>query len=192
LTLTTADGTVVAAADDSDGLDPAAGGVAPADATYWVRVAEARGAGGPAYRYRVTASVGPVAAGEGYRHLLVPASPDDEAGATPAGAAPLAAGESASGWIGADGDADAYAVAVAAGERLTFDVDAEADGSELDATLTLIAADGTTVLATSDDTDGLDPRLTHTFAAAGTVYAVVTDLFGEGGEDFFYRLSVHR
>jgi hypothetical protein len=103
-------------------------------------------------------------------------------------ATPLALDDPAFGLIGHDTDADFFRVQVAAGQRLTFDVDAEVDGSELDPTLTLVDRDGTTVIATVDDTDGLDPRLTHTFAAAGTYYLKVTDLFQEGGDDFYYAL----
>jgi hypothetical protein len=113
---------------------------------------------------------------------------DSEPNDTVATATPLAAGDPAFGVIGQAADVDLFRIAVAAGQRLTFDVDAEAEGSELDGHLTLLARDGTTVLASDDDTDGLDPRLTHTFSAAGTYYLKVTDLFREGGEDFYFTL----
>jgi len=113
---------------------------------------------------------------------------DAEPNDTPATATPLVAGDPAYGIVGHAADADLFRIAVAAGQSLTFDVDAEADGSELDAYVTLLATDGTTVLATDDDSDGLDPRLTHTFPVAGTYFLKVTDRFREGGADFYFSL----
>jgi hypothetical protein len=113
---------------------------------------------------------------------------DAEPNDAPATATPLVVGNPAYGIVGHAADADLFRIAVTAGQRLTFDIDAEADGSELDAHLTLLATDGTTVLATDDDTDGLDPRLTHTFPTAGTYFLKVTDLFREGGAEFYFAL----
>jgi hypothetical protein len=44
--------------------------------------------------------------------------------------------------------------------------------------------EGTTVLARDHDSDGLDPRLTHTITAAGAYYLAATDLSHVSGEDF--------
>jgi len=130
--------------------------------------------------------------GEGGAYLLTidhdHGADDAEPNDTPATATPLVVGDPAYGIVGHAGDADLFRLAVAAGQSLTFDVDAEVDGSELDAHLTLLATDGTTVLATDDDSDGLDPRLSHTFPTAGTYYLKVTDLFREGGPDFYFSL----
>ena len=115
---------------------------------------------------------------------------DREPDGTPETATALSVGDPAFGVIGRAADVDLFRVAATAGQRLTFDVDAEVDGSELDGELTLLAPDGTTVLATNDDSDGLDPGLTYTFTAGGTYYVRVTDLFHEGGEDFYYTLYV--
>jgi len=131
-------------------------------------------------------------AGQGGPYLLTidhdHGADDAEPNDTPATATPLVVGDPVYGIVGRADDADLFRIAVAAGQSVTFDVDAEADGSELDAHLTLLATDGTTVLATDDDTDGLDPRLTHTFPAAGTYFLKVTDLFREGGADFYFSL----
>jgi hypothetical protein len=113
---------------------------------------------------------------------------DAEPNDTAATATELIVGDPAFGTIGQAGDGDIFRITVAAGQRLTFDVDAEVDGAELDAELTLLASDGGTVLAANDDTDGLDPRLTHTFREAGTYYLKVIDLFREGGADFYFTL----
>jgi len=188
------DSTTLATADDTDGLDPALGGFAGATGTYSVRVADARGAGGDGYTYTVTATVERIDRSQAtaFAHTLDAQPAGDEAGGDAATAAPLGTAETVDGWIGHAGDRDVYAVDVAAGAQLTLDVDAEVDGSELDATLTLLDRDGATVIATNDDRDGLDPRLQTTVATAGTYYVVVTDLFGEGGDDFFYRLRAAR
>jgi len=188
------DSTTLATADDIDGLDPALGGFAGAAGTYSVRVADARGAGGDGYTYTVTATVETIAASQAtaFAHNLDVQPVGDEAGGDAASAVSLVAGETAEGWIGHAGDRDVYAIDLTAGSSLVVDVDAEADGSELDATLTLLDRNGTTVIATNDDSDGLDPHLAVTVAVAGTYYVVVTDLFEEGGDDFFYRLRVTR
>ncbi len=188
------DGTTLAAADDTDGLDPALGGFVGATGTYSVRVADARGGGGNGYTYTITATVERVdrSSATAFGHTLDAQPVGDEAGGAASSAAPLGSSNTADGWIGHAGDRDVYAVDLAAGDHLTAEVAAEVDGSELDATLTLLDEDGTTVLATNDDSDGLDPRLAVTVVTVGTYYVVVTDLFGEGGDDFFYRLRVGR
>jgi len=184
------DSTTLATADDTDGLDPALGGFVTTTGTYAVRVADARGAGGDSYTYTVTATVETITAAQAsaFAHTLDAQPAGDEAGGDAASAVLLATGETAEGWIGHAGDRDVYAMDLAAGSNLVIDVDAEVDGSELDATLTLLGPDGTTVVAANDDSDGLDSRLVTTVGSAGTYYVVVTDLFGEGGDDFFYRL----
>ncbi len=194
LVLVGPDGTTLATADDTDGLDPALGGFVVAAGTYSVEVADARGAGGDGYTYTVTATVEVVDRSQAtaFGHTLDGQPAGDEAGGDAATAAPIGSADMVEGWIGHAGDRDVYAVDLAAGTPLTAGVAAEVDGSELDATLTLLDGDGTTVLATNDDSDGLDPRLSFTVATAGTYYLVVTDLFGEGGDDFFYRLRVQR
>jgi hypothetical protein len=127
---------------------------------------------------------GPYLLAVGHDYGADDAEPND----TVAMATPLVAGDPAFGIIGHAVDTDLFRIEVAAGQRLTFDVDAAVDGSELDPHLALLDIDGTTVLAGDDDTDGLDPRLTHTFTTGGTYYLRVTDLFREGGEDFYFSL----
>jgi len=192
LALLAPDGTTLATADDTEGLDPALGGFVAAAGTYYLKVADARGGGGLGYTYTLTATVEPLdpTAATAFGHTLDAQPEGDEAGGDAASAVPLAMGQAVEGWIGHPGDRDLYAIHLGAASHLTLDVDAATDGAELDATLTLFDRDGTTVVATNDDRDGLDPSLATTVTTGGTYYVAVTDFFGDGGDAFFYRLRV--
>lgn len=95
----------------------------------------------------------------------------------------------------ADGEAaDYFRVPGKAGQTLTFEVLGRRLGSPIDPIVVL--HDGKTkrelVDRYADDTPGLqtDARLTHTFAADGSVLVEVRDTTYRGGPDFFYRLRV--
>jgi hypothetical protein len=87
-----------------------------------------------------------------------------------------------------------YKFTVAAGQRLSFEVLGRRLGSAIDPWIKLY--DGKTGRelphAYCDDAPGLqtDPRLTHTFAAAGEYLIEVRDSTWRGGADFHYRLRI--
>jgi hypothetical protein len=78
----------------------------------------------------------------------------------------------------------------AAGDAITAEVSAQREGSSLDSLLTLYDAQGT-VLASNDDTFGLDSRIVFTLPAAGTYSLRVVDLGNRGGTNFFYHLTLN-
>ena len=117
--------------------------------------------------------------------------PDDSPGQSRS----LEIGTPVIGEICGTGDEDFYRLQVAAaGERFLFDVDAWADGSALDAYLSLLDGDGQSTLAEVDDEipyQRPDPRLGYIFTRPGTYYLKIKawDHPQSGGEAFFYTLS---
>ena len=95
-----------------------------------------------------------------------------------------------------NGDHDWFCFEVDAGQRVTFDIDAQ-NGvrapafSGLDAYLILHGQNGAGELVRNDDSDGLDSCVSHQFAVAGT-YAieVASCCVGNGGPDGFYNLQL--
>jgi hypothetical protein len=86
-----------------------------------------------------------------------------------------------------------YRIVAAAGQRLSFEVIGRRLGSAIDPILRLRYTDGRELpSAYSDDEPGLqtDPRLTHTFAAAGDYLVEVRDTTNKGGPDYWYRLRI--
>lgn len=59
-------------------------------------------------------------------------------------------------------------------------------GNPIDPIMTLYAPDGTTVLASSDNFDGLDPLIHYTYTANGTYKIKVEDIDGGSGRGAFY------
>jgi hypothetical protein len=88
------------------------------------------------------------------------------------------------------GDWDYYCFTATAGQNIAADVDAEVDGSALDPVLTLMAPDGTSVLAQNDDWDDLDPYLEHSLPASGRYFLRVESFDHPccGGPDHTYSL----
>lgn len=88
------------------------------------------------------------------------------------------------------GDWDYYCFTGTAGQTIAADVDAEVDGSALDPVLTLIAPDGTAVLAQNDDWDGLDSHLEHRLPAKDRYFLRVESYDHPccGGPDHTYSL----
>ena len=70
-------------------------------------------------------------------------------------------------------DADLYRLVLAAGDRVSLDVDAQSDGSQLNALLRVFDAAGGQLFI-NDDADGLDPRLAFTADAAGAYFVGVS------------------
>jgi hypothetical protein len=77
----------------------------------------------------------------------------------------------------------------AAGDAIVGEVTASREGSSLDSLLTLYNGTGT-VLASNDDSIGLDSRISYTLPSTGTYYFRVVDLGGRGGTSYFYRLTL--
>jgi hypothetical protein len=74
------------------------------------------------------------------------------------------------------------------GQRLIFEVIAARNGSKLDSTLSLFAAQGREV-AHDEDTNGLDSLIDYTVPADGTYVLSIRDLRYQGGGDFTYRIK---
>jgi len=100
-------------------------------------------------------------------------------------------GELACGVIGQGGDEDWFSITVSDWTQLYLDIDADATGSPLDATLTLYESDGTTQVAYNDDTDGADPYISTLLPEGGTYYVKVEAFsITAGGSDHTYELWV--
>lgn len=86
-------------------------------------------------------------------------------------------------------DVDRYPFQVAAGETWVFSVNAAQHRSDLDPYLTLFDSRGRSI-AFAMETFGKDPRLVHTFPAAGKYTVEVRDSLFRGGAGYTYRLSL--
>lgn len=113
--------------------------------------------------------------------------PEVKEGAKPGEVTPFVLPVGVSGVISATTEADTFRFAARAGQKLTFDVQANRMGSPLDPTLTLLNGQGQEV-ARSEDVHGLDPFLEFTVPADGEYVAKVQDLRFQGGGDYRYRI----
>jgi Bacterial pre-peptidase C-terminal domain len=98
-------------------------------------------------------------------------------------------GDTATGTIDPSGDVDFYAVDVPAATIIALDVIAEQAGSQLDATLTLVGPDSTSVLAFNDDFYGRDSHFEYTVSTAGRYFVLLESYDGSGGPGFTYWLA---
>lgn len=118
------------------------------------------------------------------------AVPDD----SPASATPLAFAMPLDGVICPTGDQDYYVFNATAGQRITLDVDATVLGSPLDAVMTLLDSDGTSLLAENlDQAAGQpDPYIEFTVPWDGRFFVRITPYAfpGAGGSDHTYRLTL--
>jgi hypothetical protein len=90
-----------------------------------------------------------------------------------------------------NGDRDMYAFTHKQGTEVVVDIDAQGEGSELDAYVYLLDSDGTTVLAENDDANGsLDSYLVYTLPHDGTYYVRVRDYGDGGGTEYTYSIQV--
>lgn len=162
------------------GTDAAVRFTAPAAGVYRVRVADAKGGGGPAHVYRLTIRPGepPPPPTDLLANL-------DDRGATHG--APVAL----RGTIAAPGAATNWKVRMLKGERTTFDLVARRAGSPLCGVLTVADAAGKE-LAKAEPADATaDPTLTFAPPADGTYTVRVAERFrSRGGPAFTYRLKV--
>jgi hypothetical protein len=126
----------------------------------------------------------PSPAGAGTLTSVGESEPND----TPATANPVTLGTVATGRIDPPGDVDFFSFHVPAGTALDLEVTASRTGSALDSELFLVAPDGNTVLAYSDDAGSLDSRIRYSVERAGTYYAAITGFARSGGPDHGYSL----
>jgi streptogramin lyase len=101
----------------------------------------------------------------------------------------VALGDRATGVLNPAGDVDTWSVDLVAGQFFSVDVDAFEFGSPLDATLTLIAPDGTTVLAFNDDFDNFDSRISFLIPSSGRYYVVIRGFGNQGGPEDSYAIN---
>ncbi|HMC68463.1 MAG TPA: pre-peptidase C-terminal domain-containing protein, partial [Mycobacteriales bacterium] len=101
----------------------------------------------------------------------------------------VALGDQARGVVNPAGDLDTWFVDLTAGQFLSVDVDAAQVGSSLDATLELIAPDGTTSLAFNDDFDGFDSRISYRVPQSGRYYVVIRAFGATGGPGLTYAIN---
>lgn len=95
------------------------------------------------------------------------------------------------GVVGGRADVDYYLVSLAQGETVVIDCEGERIDSLLDGVLTIFGPDGR-ALDLSDRYYGKDARLDFTAPMKGDYRVRVHDLVYNGGNAYFYRLSVHR
>ncbi len=86
-------------------------------------------------------------------------------------------------------DTDFYRFHAAAGQRLLIDVQCQAVGSQADPMLTLIDANGKTLLE-NDDTNGRDSHLDFTAPQAGDYLLRLREATGRSAPELVYRLLV--
>ena len=91
-----------------------------------------------------------------------------------------ALGDQATGVVNPADDVDTWLVDLTAGQFFSADIDAQDQGSPLDATLVLFAPGGTTVVAFNDDFDGADSRISYHVPTSGR-YAILVSSFGRLG-----------
>src|SRR5437773_517447 len=101
----------------------------------------------------------------------------------------VALGDQAGGVVNPAGDVDTWFVDLTVGQFLSVDVDAAQVGSSLDATLELIAPDGTTSLAFNDDFDGFDSRISYRVPQSGRYYVVIRAFGANGGPGLTYAIN---
>ncbi len=114
---------------------------------------------------------------------------ESEPNNTPATADSVGLGDRATGVVNPAGDVDTWFVDLTAGQFLSVDVDAAQVGSPLDATLELIAPDGTTSLAFNDDFDGFDPRISYRVPQSGRYYVLIRAFGATGGPGLTYAIN---
>lgn len=95
------------------------------------------------------------------------------------------------GRIESAGDVDVWKVDAKKGEQLLFEVHASSLGSELDAVLKVLNADGKQLAEADDNGSDIDARQVFNVPADGTYFVKVADrVANRGGPNFGYRLHV--
>jgi hypothetical protein len=97
-----------------------------------------------------------------------------------------------SGRLAAPGDHDVFQFDAVKGETVLIAIESRQLGYPLDAVLELLDANGKRLVRVDDVADNRDAHIAHQVQADGPLRIVVSDLFGKGGFDFVYRLSLQR
>ncbi|MGH7338926.1 MAG: PPC domain-containing protein, partial [Candidatus Rokuibacteriota bacterium] len=162
--------------DDFDGLDSRLSYRIDMSGVYFIVIRGYAGGGGAGHFYTINfASVNCNAVG-------TESEPND----SPATARAAALGADGSGEICPVTDWDYWSFTATAGAVVELDIDAAALGSPLNSVVGLFASDGVTLLASNDDSDGLDSRLQYRIPASGTYFAVVAGY--DGGPGYTYTI----
>jgi hypothetical protein len=114
---------------------------------------------------------------------------ETEPNETTATADQVVLGQRAMGLINPSGDEDFWSVDLVAGQHFSVDVDAFQVGSPLDATLTLFAPDGQTLLAFNDDFDGFDSRISFRIETSGRYFVRIRAFALAGNPAFTYAIN---
>lgn len=88
----------------------------------------------------------------------------------------VAVGQAISGVIAPPGDVDFFSFSAAAGDTIDLNIDAEVNGSALDAVLILLTSSGDTVSVNDDDLRTWDSRILIPIDSADTYIVAVTDI----------------
>ncbi|MFQ5649853.1 MAG: PKD domain-containing protein [bacterium] len=130
--------------------------------------------------------------------------PETEPNDSPEQSDPFAFGETAQGAIDPEGDGDFWQFQGTSGQRAVIDVDAQVNGSALDAVIGLFVdqdddGDGLPDIVDANDDSGgsLDSRLDLTLPRTDRYFILIVDfsalrdnLPDEGGPDYFYEMSL--
>lgn len=100
-------------------------------------------------------------------------------------------GGSTTGQLEYAGDKDWFAINLAAGQQYSFNLDSVAVNGLPDPYLRLYGSNGSTLMAESDDADGLNSRIDHLVAATGTYYLEASSgTNGNGTGSYLLSVSV--
>ena len=115
---------------------------------------------------------------------IAEAEPND----TTAQAQPVALPGTLSGRIGKPGDVDRFAFTAKRNERFNFRVLAASLHSLLAARIRVEDTNGVS-LVQQEGGDGTDPRLGWNAPADGTFVLAISDMYGNGGPEYYYRIE---
>ena len=115
---------------------------------------------------------------------IAEAEPND----TTAQAQPVALPGTLSGRIGKPGDVDRFAFTAKRNERFNFRVLAASLHSLLAARIRVEDTNGVS-LVQQEGGDGTDPRLGWNAPADGTFVVAISDMYGNGGPEYYYRIE---
>ena len=100
-----------------------------------------------------------------------------------------ALGDQATGVVNPQSDVDVWFLDLTAGQFLSVDVDANEVGSALDPVIALFDTDGVTQIATNDDFDGLDSRISHFINTSGRYFVAIRGFGNQGGPTGTYAIN---
>jgi hypothetical protein len=118
-------------------------------------------------------------------------SPDDGSDDTPAGALDITCGQTLSGVLSNGSDVDYYRFNDYYAENYVAYVSAQALGYPTNAKLSFVDTNGSTILRTNNDFDGLDPRVHYTLLKLATHYLKV-EPSSAGGANHLYEVTLDK